>query len=249
MLIANKITYVWSDRQTRYIRIAQSINWIFGEVAFCKGASSQQNQLEQSQSNFYDTLTQDYSQQFASQNAILSSLSNTLNPIIAAGPNQFGFSTGQVNALNSTAVQGTGQQYAGASKALREQQAAIGGGNSLLPSGVSTAQQSQLASSAANQASSEELGIQNAGYAQGNAMFNQAVGAEEGVAGMYNPAGFAGQANTAGSAAASEANAIQQANAAASPWGAIGGAIGGIATTMMGNPDALSNIGQNFSNL
>jgi hypothetical protein len=249
MIINSKTEYQWSDRQDRYILVRQkSINWT-GGVGFCKGASSAQEQLQQSQSNFYNTLTQDYSQQFASQNAILSSLTNTLNPIIAAGPNQFGFSTAQTNDLNSTAVQGTGQQYAGASRALREQQASIGGGNSLLPSGVSTAQQSQLASSAANQASSEELGIQNAGYAQGNAMFNQAVGAEEGVAGMYNPAGFAGQATGAGNAAASEANAIQQANAAASPWGAIGGAIGGIATTMMGNPNALSNIGENFSNL
>lgn len=229
MLVTKFAEYVWSDKQSRYIPVRKMSEKWTGSVALCKGASAAQNNLANSQASFYNTLQGDYGQQFAAQSNILSSLNNTLNPIIAAGPSQFGFSQGETNTLNSTAIQGTGQQYANASQALKQNQAAQGGGNSLLPSGVQSQQQQQLASSAANQTSNQLLGIQSAGYAQGNQNFNNAVGAEQGVAGLYNPAGYAGQATGAGSSAFNSATTVNNANNAASPWGILGGVLGGAA--------------------
>lgn len=230
-----KIEYVWSDKQDRYIVLRQqkSIFWT-DEVAFCKGASSQQTDLANSQQNFYNTLSNDYSTQFANQSAILSSLNNSLSPIIQAGPNQFGFSSAETNTLNSQAIQGTGQQYTNAKKALSANQAAAGGGNTTLPSGVASQQQANLASAGAAQTSNQLLGIQQAGYETGRQQYNQAVGELGSVASQYNPTGYAGQATGAGSAAAQTANEIAQENNAASPWGLIGGLLGGVAGSFAG---------------
>lgn len=227
MHICLKRVLTWSDKQQRYIILEDLSEKWTGPVAFCKGASSQQTAEANNSQQFNSTLQQDLSQQFAGQNAILGTLQNTLNPIIAAGPNQFGFSNGEVNTLNSQAIQGTGQQYNNVKKALGEQQAAQGGGNSYLPSGATAAQQAGLATGAANQASNQLLGIQQAGYQQGHDTYESAIGQLGGVAGMYNPTGWAGAANTAGSNAFNQATTVAQENNAASPWNLVGGILGG----------------------
>lgn len=229
-------TYVWSEYQQRYLLLKwASINRT--EVAFCKGASAQQTNLANSQTAFYNTMTQDYNTQFANQNAILGTLTQSLSPIIAAGPNQMGYNNAELTNLNSQALQGTGQSYANASQALKENQAASGGGNSYLPSGVQSQQQAGLASAAANQESNQMLGIQQAGYQQGNNMYESAVGQLGGVAGMYNANQTAGSANSAAGEANTEANAVNTANQqglnnlmglATGAMGGAGAAIGGI---------------------
>ena len=231
MLIATRREFVWSDKQSRYILRSEKWTDWFGPVALAKGASSQQTALADSQTAFYNQMTQDYSQQFASQNAILSTLQNTLNPIIAAGPNQFGYNQAETNTLNSQAIQGTGLQYANAQKALAENQAAQGGGNALLPSGVNAQQEQQVASAYAGQASNQLLGIQNAGYQQGYNTYESAISQLGSVASEYNPTGYSNSANSSGQAADSEANAVAQANNAASPWNLVGGILGGAAST------------------
>jgi len=227
MHISVKREFVWSDKQDRYILLSKkSITWA-GSVAFCKGASAAQEAQAQASANFTNTLTQDYSQQFANQSAILNTLNNSLAPIVAGGPNQFGFSGAETNNLNAQAIQGTGQQYANASKALGAQQAAQGGGNSYLPTGAQAAQKGALASSSANQASNQLLGIQQAGYQQGYNQYQSAIGQLGGVAGMYNPTGYAGQATSAAGQAFNAATQVQQMNNAASPWNVVGGILGG----------------------
>ena len=236
MKFAEFAEYIWSDLQERYLLVREkSINWT-KPVAQCKGASSEQERLAKAQAYFYSVMTQDYQQQFASQNAILNTLTTALNPIVSAGPNQRGYNDAERNNLNSQALQGTGQSYANASQALREQQAATGGGNVYLPSGVQSQQQAGLASSAANLESNQLLGIQQADYTQGHSDYENAIGQLGGVAGQYNPTGYSNSANSAGSSAASEANAVQQANDAwaqnltglgAGAMGGIGSALGG----------------------
>ena len=161
MRITKSAEFIWSSKQDKYLLVKRNSSIIWTKVAWCKGASAAQNNLANSQSQFYNTLQSDYGQQFANQNAILGTLTNTLNPIIQAGPNQFGFSQGETNALNSQAIQGTGQQYNNAAASLKANQAAEGGGNALLPSGVASSQQASLAAQGANQASRrlEEGGV------------------------------------------------------------------------------------------
>jgi hypothetical protein len=51
---------------------------------------------------------------------------------------------------------------------------------------------------------------------------------------MYNPTGYAGEANTSGSAANTTLNQIEQENQAANPFNAILGAAGGAASSYLG---------------
>jgi hypothetical protein len=196
-----------------------------------KGASAAQENLANEQAAFYQQLTQDYSTQFAGQQAILNTLQSTLNPIISAGPNQMGFSAAQLANLNAGAVQGTGQQYAGAKKALAEKQSAEGGGNIPLPSGVASQQQAQLASSSAATASGELMDIQQKGYQQGYKQYQDAITGLENVSEQMNPLGYAGATTGAGQAAFTAATEVQKMNNAASPWNLVGGILGGAAGT------------------
>lgn len=249
MRIHTYLSYQWDDNACAYKLIhEEGYDLPDGSpIALCKGASSAQDSLATSQTNFYNTLQQDTAQQFAGQTAILNSLNSSLQPIISAGPSQYGYSQGETNTLNSQAIQGTAQQFNSAKKQLQEQQAAAGGGNQFLPSGVSTQQNEQLAAAGANQTSSELLGVQQAGYQQGATQYQSAINQQEATAGLYNPTGYASSANSAGSSAAGELNTIQQENAAASPWATVGGILGGGASAIGGG--LAGNLGTQISKI
>jgi len=171
-------------------------------------------------------MTQSYQQQFAGQNAILSTLQKAWAPILAAGPNQYGFSSTEDTALRSEATQGTAANYAQASRALNEGIAARGG-SSFIPSGGTTQLNQEVATAAANQQSSQNLGITQAGYEQGRANFSAASQAMGGVAAMLDPANYIKGTNQAGSDAYNSAEINQQMANAASPWNAVSGILGG----------------------
>jgi hypothetical protein len=236
MKITEFAEYIWSDKQSRYLLLRdKSINWT-GPVCLLKGASATQEELQQSEATFYNTMTQDYNTTFGENQAIMSTLTAQLNPIVAAGPNQKGYNGAELNNLNSQALQGTGQSYANASQALKEQQASTGGGNAYLPSGVQSQQQAGLASSAANEESSQLLGIQNADYTQGYSMYQSAMSGLAGVAGLENPAAYSNAATSAAGAANTEANAVTQANDswAQNLTGLGAGALGGAGAALGG---------------
>ncbi len=244
MKIYTRLDYQWDGKQ--YVLVhEEGFDCPFsGQVALCKGASSSENAINQQQQQFQSTLQTDYGQQFANQSNILSSLNNSLTPTVAAGPNQFGYSTAQTNALNSTAIQGAANANKQAQQQVQNQQAIAGGGNQYLPSGVNAQVNASVASNSANNLSNNLLNIQNAGYQQGNQNYNNAVAGMGGVAQQYNPTGFAGQTTGAGSAALSGASTINQQNTAASPWGAIGGLLGGAAGSFLGPLGA--SVGKNI---
>ena len=228
MRIYTRLTYQWRDNG--YVLVDEDGFDYSGPVDLCKGASAAQDSLAASQTSFYNQMVSDTNSQFANQQAIQSSLNKALEPIVAAGPNQFGFSNAQVQNMNSTATTGVATSYANAKKGLQNSQAAQGGGNAYLPSGVQQQQNEELASSGANQQANELLGIQNAGYAQGAQTFQSAIGQLQNVDNSLNATGFAGASNTAGTAADAETNKIEEENAAASPMSAIGGILGAGAT-------------------
>lgn len=236
MRSTTKAEFIWSERQQKYILVRDfSIIWK-GHVALCKGASQQQNDLAASQTQFYNTLQNDTNTSFSGQQNVLSALQNTLNPIVQAGPNQYGFNAAETNNLNSSVINNTATQYQNAARNLGARQGAAGGGNSLLPSGVQSQQQAGLAAAAANQTATGLTGVQQAGYEQGNRQYNNAVGQLGGVAGQYGSGAtsLAGSANNAGSDAGNEINTITQENNAASPWNTIGGLLGGAASAFAG---------------
>lgn len=194
------------------------------------GATPEQTSIGNSQTSFMDTLQKDFGTAFAGQQNILNGLTKSLQTTLAGGPGQYGFSTPETTALNTLATTGNASQYQNARAAAGEAAAAAGGGGALLPTGANAANQATIASNAATNQSNSLLGIQEAGYKQGNQNYNESVSGLSNVAQLENPNALAGSANQAGEQAASTAAQIQKENAASSPWSMVGGLVGSLAS-------------------
>jgi hypothetical protein len=186
-------------------------------------------ELQTEQADFYRTQIQAYNSAYKNFSDIQTRLNAQFQPIIAKGPNQFGFSDEELNNLNTLATEGTARGYAKASQALRENVAALGNGTSNinLTSGGMAQTQEQLASAAASSTAEQKLGIRQAGYAQGAAEYGAAVAGEEDLAAGWNPNAFGQTTIGAGKSAADLATTITSEQNSA--WNAALGALGGIA--------------------
>jgi len=205
-----------------------------GPVAWCKGATDQEKATSASQNQLFQTLQQNYSTQFANQSAVLQSLQTAFNPILSAGIGQYGFTPQEDAALRTQADSGTAAAYRSAKAAAGESLAAVGGGNTFLPSSTKAGINASIATSAAQQRAGQQLDITRSGYDLGRQNFLTASNALSGVAQLQNPLGYSGAATSAGNAAFGSEEAIQQADAAASPWSTIGGILGGAAGSFLG---------------
>lgn len=196
------------------------------------GASQESKDIEHSQANFYKEMTSEYSTVFGENQAILGALTKSFQPILDAGINQEGFSKPELTNLQGQATTGTGQIYSKAAGALAKAQGAEGGGTTYIPSGADRQQQLQLATSAAQTESGMQSNILAEDYATGRQNYMEAANVLGGVAGQYNPAGFANSATGAGSAASTTANEITQAGQS---WmGLVSGALGAAGTAAAG---------------
>jgi hypothetical protein len=197
-----------------------------------KGATGAQNSIAGSQQSFMNTLQSDFGTAFAGQQNILNGLSKSLTTTLNAGPSQFGFSAPETSALNTLATSSNSQAYQNAKAATGEAAAASGGGANL-PTGAQGETNAQLAQESAQNQSNALLGIQEAGYKQGAANYNEAVSGLNSAASIENPNGLAGSANNAGENAFGSATTIQKTNQAASPWSQVGGLVGSLAGTAL----------------
>jgi hypothetical protein len=191
------------------------------------GANQQQKDITDEQQQFYNQLTQQYATVFGQNQAITGALTSAFTPILQAGPSQTGFSPAEETALRTQNTEGVATNYAQAQKATAQILAARGGGNTLLPSSVSSNLLAQNANQAAAQRAAGENTITQANYAQGYQNWNTAANVLGSTAGLLNPTGYSGQATGAGSAASTSAAAI--AAASNSPWNAAFGALGSAA--------------------
>ncbi len=196
------------------------------------GASQGQKDLAASQTAFYNQMVQQQTATFGQNQAILSALTKSFEPILQAGINQEGFSPAELQNLESQATTGTGQNYSNAAKALAVQQGNQGGGNVYIPTGAKMQQQQQLATSAAQNESGIQSGILANDYATGRQNYLEAAGILGGTAAQYNPTGYSNSATGAGSAASTTQNEITQAN---NSWmNLASGALGAAATAYAG---------------
>lgn len=190
------------------------------------GSSQNQNDINNAQIQFMDTLTAQYQQEFAQNQEILNTLTSSLQPIINGGPSQQGYSPQELAALNTEATQQAGQAYAQEEQAVNESMAAKGGGDLFVPSGATEQIDASLANSAETNLSNQKLNILQSDYQTGLSEYESAIGALSGVPGAIDTAttGAAGAVTNSSNAAASEANAITEAN---NSWmGLIGGVAG-----------------------
>jgi hypothetical protein len=211
-----------------------------GPVAECKGASQQEKDqaaattdLAKRQSAFYDVMTKSYQQMFAGQTAILNTLQKTFDPIIAAGPSQYGLSRAEDTAMRTMASEGTAQSYKMAKQAVAEQQGAQAG-DAFIPKGADAQVRSQIASAAAGQEAQQQTAITKYGYDVGREQYWKAAESLGGVAKMYDPTGYSGESSKAGQVAGATSGSafdmqktIYEQNKAASGWNIAGGILGG----------------------
>lgn len=234
MRILTKTVWQWDDAVGRYVKVYEEGHDFDGPVALACGASSQQKQIEGQQQSFFNQLTSQSQAVFGAASSVFQSLVNTFTPTIKAGPDQQGFSPAELSARNSAAITNTGQAYKNAKAAVGNQEAAYGGGNISLPTGVNEATDLGLAEAGANQTASELNQIQQENYAVGRQNYENAVKGLEGATDVFNPAtGIANAATGAGEAAAKTANEIAQQN---NSWmSAVSGVLGSVAGAATGN--------------
>jgi hypothetical protein len=182
------------------------------------------------QANFYTQLTANYNTDFGQFESVSQNLLKQLQPIVAAGPSQYGFSTAEDANLRSTATTADAAAVKNAQIAANQQITASNGGAKLMPTGAADQLKQEADVAGAQKLSSDEEGITAAGYTQGVQNYDTALGAEGSVMGLMNPNNFAGAANQGGSSAN---GAIEAATQADDGWmSMIGGLAGGTASAL-----------------
>lgn len=203
-----------------------------GPLDLACGASNEQTQIFKGQQSLMKQLVSQAQSIFGSVSGGFNDIMKAFSPILAAGPNQKGYSAPLEAALKSEAITDTGQAYKNAKEAVGENFAAQGGGNVALPGGTQAAEDANLAGQGAEQTASALTKINESNYDVGRQNFDTAAKAIESAPSMFSPATSAGDAATsAGSAAAKTADDISQSN---NQWvSAVTGALGGIAGNLI----------------
>lgn len=190
------------------------------------GPSSQQQQTTTQQANFYNTLSNQYNQVFGQNQAITGALTNAYSGIVAKGAGQTGYTPAEETSLRTAADTGVATDYAQAQQATGRTMAAMGGGNTYIPSSVTANIMANTANQAAQARSAANLGITQQNYALGRQNYWNALGGMQNVAQLTSPTSYATAATGAGSAAAT--SEAQMAQEAFSPYQAAFGALGSI---------------------
>jgi hypothetical protein len=173
------------------------------------GPSGNESLINAQQESLANQLSADFNSRFQSQSDLLSKLSSSIKPIIAAGPNQQGFSPAESAALNTQAINSSGAAARNAKQAAGNFSA--GQNNSSgLQSGVQQQIEGSIDSSSANQLATTQNQITQANYNQGRQNYFAGLNALSSVTSQYDPAQFSSQAGQNFSTAFNQADKIQQ---------------------------------------
>ncbi len=228
------ITKAVLDMETlEWIREEEESYDYSGPVEKCCGPTKQEEQEADQQQAYATTVQNNYKTLFGEQQGVMSNLNNIFTPIAEQGPSQTGFSGSELAALNTSAIDTTGANYANAARALGGQLA--GRSTAAGETGPTQALKAQLASSAAGQLSGEQLGITQANYAQGNQNWRAATGGLQALNNSYESVQAGSSGTQANQSAFGEADEIAQQQAQEDQ--AIAGGITGVAS------EALSGVG------
>lgn len=167
------------------------------------GPTAQQTELGDEQIRAYQQAQQLTAQQYQNQQAIYAPMVQQFQSILDRGPGQAGFSPEEKSALDAETVEGTAENYRNASAAVGESLAAEGGGVAPTPTGSQQAIQAAVATSAAQEESKEQTGVETADYDQGYQEWLQAGQGLQSIAAGENPLGYEGAETGSGSAASS----------------------------------------------
>jgi hypothetical protein len=175
------------------------------------GPSSSEKSLQQMSQSFSSLLQGNYSTLFGNQLDVLNSIKSSLSPILAAGPNQQGFSAAELAARNTAAINNAGAASRNAAQAVGNFTAGRGGGGGTgILSGVDAQLKTAVASSAENNLATAQNNITAENYATGRENYFRAEGGMDQLAAGYSPNAAANAGIEANKTSFGEASTIQQ---------------------------------------
>lgn len=200
------------------------------------GPSGNEKNLASNESGFFNDLTNGYNQNFGEQQGVMQNLQNALNPIIAGGPNQQGFSASGNAALTTSAINNAATSNRNAQVIAQQGQ----GGNTGITTGGEKQLSAQIGATVGNNLSNTENQNAVTSAELGRSNFFTAESAEQGLAGLYNPTSYAGAANTAEGQAFNEEDTIntEKNQEEADIAGEVGGLAGSVAEGAAGGGGA-----------
>jgi hypothetical protein len=207
------------------------------------GPSSQEQQIAGNERSLAGAFQGAFSNQLAGQTNVLNNLGQQLTPIASLGPNQQGYNSAVLSAMNAAAINNAGAAARNAQMATGAVLAGRGGGGaSGLTSGIEEQIRGSEASAAANQLAAAENQIVQNNYATGRENFWQSTAGEQNLARAYNPAEYGNLASSANQEAFKDASQIQKEKG--SVLGTIGKIAGAVAGPALGFlTGGLSNLG------
>ena len=129
--------------------------------------------------NFSKQVTSEAGTVFGDASSVFNNLIGGLQKIVNGGPSQQGFSQDEINARNASVVNNGATEARNLKGAAASGVAAIGGGNTVTPSGGNEATVMNAEQRAASDTATAENDVTQQNYEQGNKNYENAVSAEE----------------------------------------------------------------------
>ncbi len=209
----------------------------------CSDPNATEEANFQASADMTNTLQADYKTAFANNQSILGNLTTTLNNAVAKPQ---GFTSPQMAALRTGAMDTVSSQF-GSAKAAAGAAAARYGGD--VASGVQGGVMGNLAGEEAGVESNQQNQITGADAELKQANYWKGISGLQNVAAQYNPTGFAGAATSSSAATTGAANAVsaEKQQSWNNAFGVVGG-IAGLATAAAGMPMPKGGGGVSVSN-
>ena len=197
------------------------------------GPSSALTNLAASATSFAGQVQQQATQVFGSASAVFNNLIGSVQSVVKGGPGQAGWGAAETNAVNSQILNNAAVSARNEKSAVGNDVAAIGGGNTVNPSGLETAVNLQTAQSVENAKSQQEEQATVANFQQGNQNYNAAVSEEMQLPKVFDASSAVDNAAVNANDAATKA---QTAVSSANNWWQpiLGAAVGTTAKALAG---------------
>jgi hypothetical protein len=152
------------------------------------GPSSAEKGLNQNIQSFASNTENQAKQVFGSVSGLFNSVTTSLGKIVAAGSGQQGWGAAETSAVNSQIMNNAATSARNEKSAVGNAVSAIGGGNTVSPSGLATAVNLQTNQAVEATKSQQEEQATVANYQQGNQNYFAAINGEEAAPNMFNAA-------------------------------------------------------------
>jgi hypothetical protein len=208
------------------------------------GASGGMKSVANSITGFASTLANEAQNIYGDASQVFGNLWGKIQSIVNGGPGQWGFPTGQTQAMQAANAQAAATMGRNLQAAAATSGAALGGGNVAQPAGATIAATDAARQAAAAQQAQGENAIIQAGYQQGNQNFWAATQAGEQLPNVFNASTAANKNVTSQQ---TEAMNAQTAMNTANNWWQpmLGSVLSSVAGSVTGG--LLKNIGGNSS--